>query len=1248
MRNISLQSIFSFVLLLTAFMSASLLAQGQVGQPPVEIDVLGTCIPDASGGGGGGGTPASTKFFVRYSQQPDSVYWLFELDPLTNDSLGSRQLQPIHTFSEAGTKNVVLHAVYGEDTVVYPPFPVTIQQSQGQLQIKEEGKDQPVTEVVLCPGETKTLTAEVTQGGGSGGGGGGAGGGGGSSGTPVTWYKPQSSEEPNPVVDQSTITVGTETTAEGKYKDVGTYYVVYDDGNNCPIYQTFRVIIYEQDDQNSSRWFFGDNAGIDFMNGATAITSGGAMAGGNSAPEGNSLVGDQNADVLFLTNGESLWYGNDPEAAANGNNLGGSRNVAQNSLFVDFPADETLFYLFTINSSGQFSFSTMDLKSATPPPGVAISEQGNNEGQPIKTIPLHTPVAEKLTSTSRTAGGVWVVVHELNSDVFLSYPVSAEGVGTPTRSSAGSFIGSSSKETTGYMRFSENGKILATTVNQGSSKFIELFRFDADSGLISNPIQIPVDELNGTLYGLEFADNRLYATVSNPGGPSYLYQFTVDSTLDRSTIEKSTIKIPVNNVELGAAQVGPDGQLYIARNGEGFLYRIPSPSDSLDNFQFNPSNDFELAGGSTSTLGLPNFGEYAGTSIPEATISATSVCVGDSVSVSATQRYSNDISLRFELLDENQQPTGFSTVMPASGQGAEIMLAPTDYNNQPGTYFVRLSISNECDPPGQFSYPGPGEEPILARFTVSAKPDAELVTDQTLELCENQSVTFIGRALIDGQEVDPSTVNFVWFDALSNAVVSTGPELTVEEPGAWRFFVANGSGCTSDTLNVEAIDLRPQAELGDDFGICAGSQPSQSSLEVSFPPQEDPNAYNFAWFLRTNEGEPQDLGNTTRTQSLSSINTDGPGTYQFIVEVTAKDPSLGNCFKADSLTITVAPAPEVQIVASNNNCNGRATLTAEVEGGNGNLRYTWSGPGIMSGAGTRQIVVNQSGDYTVNVTDDFTQCSVSSSYSIDLQNPLGNIELEVEASCSTEDAVSPSLVRLQTSYSGALNIRWFNLDSSEELAEFSNQREIEVGNGTYRAIVEINNPNCSVQSDSAEVEVRGTILPRNQLQSVYVICPAIPEMRSDTLQVSGFDRYEWRNVSTGQVVDRDSVFIVTQEGTYELRVNECQDPVQFQVVTDCTPKLWLPNAIRIDGVNNTFKILNDNMLANIRDFQIIILNRWGEVIWQSQDPSFEWRGTNYQGRDVMVNTYVYVITYRNSFGEDQALKRQRGGITVLK
>lgn len=1233
----------------------------------IRIDVLGTCIPQDPSTGN-----ASTKFFAHYEQTPDSVLWDFGIPPdpadttgTSADSLKSRQLHPIFMFQEEGSYRVqLLMWTNGvADTVIHT---VDIRQNENELQIMDTEEEQPVSgEVVLCG--DKVLEAQLS-GGGDQGGGGGSGGGNENPPVEVTWYKPHSTMSPNPEISE-TITLTMEQDADGRYRDAGTYYAVYDDGSGCKLTQSFRVVIWNESTQRSSRWYFGNGAGIDFQTNEPIQTL--LMRDGNQATEGNSMIGDENADVLFFSNGETVWYGSahngSEELAAGGSGLAGSKDVAQNSLFVKFPQIESLFYLFTINNNRQLSLTTLDLIADPPPPGVALSETEPTLGQPVKNILVHQPVAEKITSTGRTDGGYWVVAHELGSDNFLSYPVTTEGIGMPTVSATGTVYGNSDEDATGYMRISEGGDILATAVNQGTSKFIELFRFDADSGLVSDPVQIQIDESNGTLYGLELTDSLIYATVTSPGGPSYLYQYKYDSTLDIAAIQESE-QMTETNDELGAVQMGPDGQIYIASNGKQYVYRIPN-IQFTENFQLGSSYEFALWERTNSTLGLPNFGANAGTAVPDAQLTVTPpYCFGDDVEVSGTQRYSTDILITFEYfkdsptgspfytdpvsLQQQQGPGGGSGAPQQGGQGATSTLPFDRYESLgPGTYYVRMTIENPC---GTYPDPALGQEEIIEEFTISARPEARLKSDETLELCDNQSVTFVGAAVVDGQEVNPTEASFFWLDALDNDLLfATGPELTVSEAGVWKLFVVSNNGCPSDTLQVEAIDLRPEADLGDDIGICQGEDLPQQDVSVAVT---NPQDFNYAWFLSIDGGSREDLDNNSVRQPLTDVDTERPGTYQYIVEITAADEDT-ECFKSDTIQVVVTAQPIVRITASENNCNGTAVLTAEVEGGTdaSDISYRWVGPGIASGQGTNQITINDSGEYTVEIEDSFTQCTAQSEpLDIDLFNPLGNLRIEAEAACVAEGSdYVPNTINLISSYSGNdISIEWFELagiGQYQAIDAYRDQLSIEVDDGTYRAIVSLNNPNCATVRDTAEIEVTRTVLPQAQLQQVYVLCPTFPEMRSETLTVSGFNRYEWRNTTTGQVLSRSETITLTQEGFYELRVDNCDEPARFQVVYDCTPKLFLPNAIRVDGTNSVFRILNENMLANIQRFQIVIMNRWGEVIYQSNDPFFQWRGTDRNGKLVMPNTYVYIITYQNQFGEDQqTIQNQRGGITVLR
>lgn len=96
-------------------------------------------------------------------------------------------------------------------------------------------------------------------------------------------------------------------------------------------------------------------------------------------------------------------------------------------------------------------------------------------------------------------------------------------------------------------------------------------------------------------------------------------------------------------------------------------------------------------------------------------------------------------------------------------------------------------------------------------------------------------------------------------------------------------------------------------------------------------------------------------------------------------------------------------------------------------------------------------------------------------------------------------------------------------------------------------------------------------------------------------------------------------------------------------VADIT--LYLPNAItpsRSDGLNDVFS-LPERAQSQIADFEIMIFNRWGEMVFYSTDKGFQWGG-EYKGKTFYNNVYQYVIHYSNPFGKRFTRK---GTVTVL-
>ncbi|MEO6132236.1 MAG: gliding motility-associated C-terminal domain-containing protein [Saprospiraceae bacterium] len=85
--------------------------------------------------------------------------------------------------------------------------------------------------------------------------------------------------------------------------------------------------------------------------------------------------------------------------------------------------------------------------------------------------------------------------------------------------------------------------------------------------------------------------------------------------------------------------------------------------------------------------------------------------------------------------------------------------------------------------------------------------------------------------------------------------------------------------------------------------------------------------------------------------------------------------------------------------------------------------------------------------------------------------------------------------------------------------------------------------------------------------------------------------------------------------------NNESEPAAVVCVNNC-PVYELPNAFTPngDGQNEIFKPLRARFIESV-DFKVF--NRWGQVVFTTQDPQINWNGTNKAGKDVSDGVYFY-------------------------
>lgn len=194
--------------------------------------------------------------------------------------------------------------------------------------------------------------------------------------------------------------------------------------------------------------------------------------------------------------------------------------------------------------------------------------------------------------------------------------------------------------------------------------------------------------------------------------------------------------------------------------------------------------------------------------------------------------------------------------------------------------------------------------------------------------------------------------------------------------------------------------------------------------------------------------------------------------------------------------------------------------------------------------------------------------------------------------------------------------------------------------GNYMVILEVKNDsiNPCTDLDTAYIEIKSP--PEINLGNDTSICYGIPLY---LLSSDDGNLYQW---STGS--NSNSIFIQS-EGIFWVDVkNECgTDTDSIEVEIDyCGCRAELPNAFTPngDGVNEYFAIYSSCVFEN---FNFIILNRWGEIIFESDDQHFRWYGIQ-KSTELPSDTYVYRMKYtywlNNEYIEDQ----RRGKIILLR
>ncbi len=415
---------------------------------------------------------------------------------------------------------------------------------------------------------------------------------------------------------------------------------------------------------------------------------------------------------------------------------------------------------------------------------------------------------------------------------------------------------------------------------------------------------------------------------------------------------------------------------------------------------------------------------------------------------------------------------------------------------------------------------------------------------------------------------------------------ATTPSITVIATGVYAVTASTSCGQQTATQSVTVLSP-PVASISGTLSFCQGSS---TVLTAS-------GSGTFLW----------STGATTASISVNTAST-------FTVTVT------NQCGTSTATTTTtVSPLPTATLSASGPTTfcqGGSVTFTAS-----GASSYMWS-----TGATSTSITVSQTGNYTVTATNTCGSSTATQSVTVN-QLPNGQITI------ANGGLICPgSALTLSVNTTGS--ILWSTGATSSSI------------NVSTAGVFSVTVTNvCGADSD-----VVTTTLSNIDVEfTPSVVSGVAPLLVSFTNQSTNAATYNWNFGDGGTANSTNPSHTFTSGGTYWVVLEGTKEGICFdydsvlieviEIVNYTIPNVFTPNN---DGINESFSFSG----TGIRNFEITIYNRWGNVVNQytSTGNPF-WTGSTSKGKECNAGTYYFVAEVELINGEK---RKHHGTIELIK
>lgn len=390
-------------------------------------------------------------------------------------------------------------------------------------------------------------------------------------------------------------------------------------------------------------------------------------------------------------------------------------------------------------------------------------------------------------------------------------------------------------------------------------------------------------------------------------------------------------------------------------------------------------------------------------------------------------------------------------------------------------------------------------------------------------------------------------------------------------------------------------------------------------------------------------------GHTSDTLPVQSVMPIANTTYNVYAEN-----EFGCISPTETIDVTLNPPINGNITGLQTICAGEtADITASAGGGMGApYTFTWSTGevGVSNVGHTITVAPIDSTDFTVTITDG---CE-STPLVITTRVNVGQIPVP-EFIVTNPDQCEPAVFELvnTTDSTQTANLSW--IVNGDQF--FGNQLIIETDTlyaGDYGVFLTVTSfEGCVGVLDSIGALHVNPVPKADFTYSPTPVMMFNSQVLFNNISVNA-DSYQWYfedgDITSTTVENPEVIFpegIVEDYEVTLVAITEfgCTDTIQKIISVNSEVILYAPNTFTPDGDehNQTFKVYMEGV--DIYNFEMMIYNRWGQLVFESKDLSQGWDGT-FNGGVVLTGTYIWKVQAKDLLNDSKYI--YTGHVNLIK